>query len=248
MHEAMKALRDFLAGRRREKLRGRGSVRDASPVIGMDMPLLAFDGPALRHIQQSAIFERATRYFDGYPHADDLDGYARAVLFVLVRLARPRSVVLAEGCGLAMAEVVSRGLWENAKGIVRLAESSWPRDGLEPWPDVVRSKIVLHRSAVLDDPLAAQAPADLVVIQGQASVAANADALRKAGRIVRPSGIVVLSGVTRPVLEATQDFVAENRDWAGLGNAVPDFDRSRPQTPIYSSVEGTPFIVIQRGA
>jgi len=224
-------------------------VRDAAPVIGMEMPLLAFDGPAMRQVQESPVFDRALRYFDDYPASRDLDAYACALLFVLVRLVRPRGAALFEGSSPALAEVVVRGLWENAKGVLHAAPAGLAgRDGAGAWPEVLRAKLALHQSDVPGELAASGRQVDLVFMPGQATVAANADALRKARQLLRPLGIVVLSGVSRPVLEAAQDFVVAHRGWVGLGTAVPDYDRSRPSSPIASSFPGTPFIVLQRGA
>jgi predicted O-methyltransferase YrrM len=200
----------------------------------------------------SPIGDELCKYFQDYPTGSIMGDKSRAMLFVLVRMLRPRVAAEIGTYFAGGAEVMARALWENGEGVLHTTDP-FGADRcpaiIATWPAELRALVQFHPLNSMEFLIGLHhrgLALDFVLIDGDHDYEPALFDLQMAARLLRPGGVVVLNdSVQTGPFQAARTFLADNLAWRELGTAVSSYDETNPFAGERVSQAGTGFVVLQ---
>jgi predicted O-methyltransferase YrrM len=228
-------------------------VRPLVPLVGSEIAGVAVTAEAMAAWRRTSAYSELLAYFDIYPSRSLMGPHARAILFSLIRMLRPKVIAEVGTLFAGTTETFARALWENGAGVVHTTD---PFGGdrcpaiIGTWPRELQEITEFHALNSMDffGTLAQRRiTLDMVLVDGNHDYEYALFDLQMASRLLRPGGIIVMdnSDQTGP-FHATREFVARNPAWQEIGGALASYDPSRPFDPTRSSMPpGATFVVLR---
>jgi predicted O-methyltransferase YrrM len=205
-------------------------------------------------------FDQARRYFSEYPELSLLyvGGIARAFLYLLCRLTRPRWALEIGTYRLGTTEVLARALWANGEGEVATVDPFGEgeiRNRLQTWEPTLRA---LCHPFVADSMLFFNRAKnsgwryDVVFIDGDHDFEPAAFDVSCAAAVLNPGGFIVVDNADQPgPREAARRFLRDRPGWKALSADGSDLATEPPLVSYRDgamSVPGTSLWVLRAPA
>src|SRR5262249_7632569 len=226
-------------------------VRPLGPRIGDALDGLPLTLDALTKVVAGPACEDMCRYFHNYPRSL-MGDKSRAVLFALVRMARPKIAAEIGTYFAGCTEVIARALRENGEGFLHTTDpfdANRCREIIARWPDELQNRVRFHGLNSMDFLLKLhreQVVLDFVLIDGDHDYEPVLFDLHMAARLLRPGGIVVMNdSVQSGPFQAARTFLASHSGWQELGTALASYDEGSPFTGGRASQPGIGFLILQ---
>ncbi len=231
---------------------GRPQIRPVGPNMGDAWESMGVTLQSVTEALNGPAGDELCRYFRNYPASSIMGDRSRAMLFVLIRMLRPRAAAEIGTYFAGGAEVIARALWENGNGMLHTTDP-FGTDRcpaiLAAWPAELRSLVKFYplNSMEFLIKLHHQGLAlDFVLIDGDHDYEPALFDLQMAARLLRPGGVIVLNdSVQTGPFQAARTFLAANPAWRELGTAVSAYDENSPFAGERMSQPGTGFVVLQ---
>lgn len=229
-----------------------GDLRPLRPVLPDFRPPARVNPAWLAALHGSESYRRLLRQFDGWPRHSFMTVDSRAVLFALIRAARPQVVAEIGTLFAGTTEVLARALWENGAGVVHTTDPFGAERcpaAIAAWPAELRAITHFHALNSMDF-LARldqqRVPPDLVLVDGNHDYEFALFDLLMTARLARPGALIVMDNAEQSgPFRAAREFLAGHPAWRELGGAVAAYNPSQPFDTARSSLPGTTFVVLQ---
>jgi predicted O-methyltransferase YrrM len=227
--------------------------RPLTPLVMSGLPSgVGLTPEMLVRLRHSPIYRQLQGYFTGWPPQSFMTVDSRVVLYLLIRLLRPKVVVEVGTLFAGTTEVMARALWENGEGVLHTTDPY----GVErcpkiigAWPPELRDRTHFYPLNSMDfflDLERRRIALDMVLVDGNHDYEFALFDLHMAAKLLRPGGIIVMDNAEQiGPYQASLKFLAGHSEWRELGNAIASYDPLNPFDATRSSLPGTTFILLQ---